>query len=382
MMNINTQTAYIGNNGSHPMNFCLVPTKSETSKEQPSWNQSIQMLITMLRRFSTARDQLFSHRARCGAQFMFGRLINDDRDASPTLATLRNDAMTALLSDDTESLMGSSYQAVKWMENKPQNHPRHFPPYLTFIENPSPWSMIFEDSLIKVFSKASDCVSRQSGTTKMRPNNASGTAIWGARGTRKSNGLRLLTLVPPLLFPENVVSVYYDYRSHSSNPRTPSELFVEALILAGVEMPFHDTSDLEHVLDHAVKHNNTFVLCADEMESVYSNATIWDQFALLATRYDHTLFVADSGSKVRAMVECKGHEASLRRWFPQFEKGKLPASLNEDKLAVKELLPLSNPEQYRKLLKKRNIPALRGAGSNNEPIPDCVIEAVHHITGG
>eukprot|EP01033_Poteriospumella_lacustris_P018303 gene18303-13152_t len=45
------------------------------------------------------------------------------------------------------------------------------------------------------------------------------------------------------------------------------------------------------------------------MESVYSNPVIWDQFALLATRYDHTLFIADSGSKAlgdkhaRAMID-------------------------------------------------------------------------------
>ena len=199
--------------------------------------------------------------------------------------------------------MRFSYEAVKWMASLPQNHPRHFPPHLNFIEDPSPWSPIFEDSLCKVFSKVSDCVSRQSDTSKMRPNNASGTAIWGARGSGKSNGLRLLTLVPPLLFPDNVVSMYYDYRSHASNPRTPSKLLVEALTRAGVELPFHGTSNLERVLDHAVQHHKTFVLCADEMESVYSNPVIWDQFALLATRYDITLFIADSGSKVRAMVE-------------------------------------------------------------------------------
>lgn len=306
---------------------------------------------------------------------MVGRLVGDDNKMLPQhmegLADIRKKSMDALLKDDTFALLCTAYDAVKWMEKLPSKHTLHFPSYLTFFNHPSPWSPIFEDCLRKVFSKVGDSVGRKDGSIAIRPNNASGTAIWGARGTGKSNGLRLPTLVPPLMFPNNVISAYVDYRSYSSLPPIPSTVLAEALTLSGVDPPpFRDTRNLEQVLDHAGRHNKTLILCADEIECVYTNKRIWDQFSMLATRYDHALFLADSGSKVRVMIECKGHETSLRRWFPQFLGRKLPLSLIEDKLAVRELYPFTRPEQYHGLFAQRNVPILQNTLGQCSSISD------------
>lgn len=311
-----------------------------------------------------------------------GRLAGDDKDLllehTKGLADIRKRSMDALLRDNTPELFRIAYEAVKWMENLPSNHTMFFPSYIAFINDPSPWSPLFEDCLRKVFSKVGDSVGRKDRNIAIRPNNASGSAIWGARGTGKSNGLRLLTLVPPLMFPNNVVSAYIDYTSYS---KLPSSVLAEALKESGVPVPprFLDTRDLERVLDHAGQHNKTLILCADEMEHVYTNKRIWDQFSMLATRYDHTLFLADSSSKVRAMVECKGHETSLRRWFPQFEGTVLPSTLNEDKLAIRELHPFTRPEQYHALFAKREVPIWQ---KTHGQCPSKVVESIHHVTGG
>ena len=55
-------------------------------------------------------------------------------------------------------------------------------------------------------------------------------------------------------------------------------------------------------------------MAADEIERAdNSNPEICGEFHTLATKYASNLFVADSGSKMRAMIERKGHEPKLRR---------------------------------------------------------------------
>ena len=110
---------------------------------------------------------------------------------------------------------------------------------------------------------------------------------------------------------------------------------------------------LERILDEVTVHKRVAILAADEIERVYSNPEIRSEFHTLATKYSTNLFVADSGSKVRAMIERKGHEPKLRRWFPSL-KDDLPQSLNEDKLHVQELWPFDNRFQYIKYLEGRN----------------------------
>lgn len=185
---------------------------------------------------------------------MYGRFADDDQDLiqphEDALKRLRARANEALLSDDEPALLAVGYEAVRWMENLPANNPRHFPSYLAFINKPSPLSVIFEDGLRRVFHKVRDL--RANGVdsaTMKQPNNVSELALWGPRGVGKSNGLRLLTLVPAVLFPENVVSVFIDYSAYPAETHSPCLVIRDALLCAGVHLD--GASDLENALDCA-----------------------------------------------------------------------------------------------------------------------------------
>lgn len=145
------------------------------------------------------------------------------------------------------------------------------------------------------------------------------------------------------------------------------------------------------------QNNKTVLLAVDEFENVYTNKQVWREFSMLASKFTQTLCLADSGSKVRAMVERKGHEPQLQRWFPSVAN-ELPGSLNQDRMAVRELRPFTTREQYRTFFKGRSVPLRRSIPRgdrlttgllskdvmpHDEAVPsDDVIDAIHHLSGG
>ena len=221
---------------------------------------------------------------------------------------------------------------------------------------------------------------------KTRPNNASGMAIAGGRGVGKSNGMRLLALVPALLCPRDVVTVYVDYESNNAATAPPRTLIRDALRCAvDEELQLAPEATLESVLDAAKKSRRAVLLAVDAFESVYLIDEVWREFHTLATMYSPTLFMADSGSKVRAMIERRGHESDLRRWFPTAHP--LPSSLNQDKLSVTPLLPFTTLEQYRVFARTRNVPLVGNVLSSNDGEvaqieEDIVIAGLHARSGG
>lgn len=323
---------------------------------------------------------------RYNAVLMYGRHACDD-DMLPsgdldTLVTLRASADAAVSSRDLDKFLDICYATVRLMERLPSKNPLHFPEYLSFVNAPAPWNDVFKKGLANIFAKVMDVRATARNTT-IRPNNASGMALAGGRGVGKSNGLRLLTLVPALLFPRDIVSVYVDYAGTTMKP-PPSQLLRDALRCATGEegLPAPD-APLECVLDAIEDNDRVAVFAGDEFETVYGTATIWGELHVLATKYTPTLFLADSGFKVRAMIERRGHERDLRRWFPTLASN-LPASLNQDKLAVTQLLPFTTREQYRTFLASRAglLLAHPAEQSLTTQEQDLVIAGLHARSGG
>lgn len=271
-----------------------------------------------------------------------------------SLDLLRKKAEDALVTRSRGDLEAAAVDAIHWMEQLPKEHQLYVNKRFNFVTYPSPLSRPLLSGLCKVFLKVADLrsngVGRLPGYTQTpykpaQPCNASSMALEGVRGLGKSNLLRLLTLVPVVLFPESVVSVYVDYSA--VHQHAPSRL-----LAAGLKAVTHKDVDspdsLEHVLDAVTTSQRVAVFAADELESVYLNSDVWANFHMLVDDYSSTLFVA-GGSKVRAMVERRGHEEQLRRWFPGHAE--LPHSLNQDKLEVVHIACLSTEEQYRAFLR-------------------------------
>lgn len=187
---------------------------------------------------------------------------------------------------------------------------------------------VFQEGFIKVFHKIEDSAIR-TGAPGLEgritcPNNNAGMALSGFPVDESYRCIHLMTNVPSLLFPDHVVGRFVDYSKTKILPR-------DALMMASFP-------DMESALDTVTGFGKkTVIFGAVEFSHIYGNEAIWAEFHTLITKYSHVLLLSDSGSKVRAMIEKKGHESKLRQWFPSL-KDNLPPSLNEDKIAIKEFV--------------------------------------------
>ncbi len=141
---------------------------------------------------------------------------------------LRQRAEKALETRNLGELQGVALEAVAWMNELPPTHPR-CPPVRLKVQKHAP----VVRGLAKVFLKIADLRHAGHGAKAGAaylgsvPNNAASMALEGACGVGKTTMLRLLTLVPALMFPESVVSVYVDCRQVGRC--VPRDLLAEAL---------------------------------------------------------------------------------------------------------------------------------------------------------
>jgi hypothetical protein len=155
----------------------------------------------------------------------------------------------------------------------------------------------------------------------------------------------------------------------------------------GLDIPL--ARGLERLLDEAKARGKSVVFAADEVDSVYTSREIWREFHMLATKHTTTLFIADGGSKVRAMVEKQGYEPRLRKWFPTRAED-LPPSLNQDKLTIQELWPLTTRQQYQKFLKENSVSLFNSLGGGHGEAGKALatreldkrIDGAHILSGG
>jgi hypothetical protein len=326
----------------------------------------------MVRRYlSTNSTVLLSTKSRqhFNAKLIFGPPSTQSypEDFAVKLNSCREIALNAAKMRDYLAFENSCFTIMKELPKLPRNHKLFFPNHLTFLRDPSPVFTALRTGLKVVFMKICDIV----GESDPQPNNSGGLAFEAVRGAGKSNLLRILALFPKLLFPNNVITAYIDYASYSQRQFSPRELINSALLEDGVCGQNGVKEYLENVLDETSAQSKVVVFCADELEHVYGNAEIWADFHTLATSYDTSLFVADSGSKLRAMIEKRGYENKLREWFPEFRNPdkELPCSLNSDKLAIVQISTLSTREQY-------------AAHAKHVGNPFVDIEGAHILSGG
>jgi len=246
-------------------------------------------------------------RRRWDSIIMYGRMLDDDKLIIQTssmedykkLEILRRHSDKAVSENNESAFVDEAFKTVEWMNALKTSCPFHFPSQLSFIKDPAPCSEIIQSGLAKVFRKVVDL--RGEAGHRAKPNNAFGIAITGARGVGKSICLRLLTILPSLLLPDNILSVYIDYANCNPADTTPRIVFHDALCCSmGTNMP--SAIGLEGILTNQKR---IAILAADEIESVYSNRKIWNEFHILTTKHTTNLFVAGSGSKVRSMIEKK-----------------------------------------------------------------------------
>jgi hypothetical protein len=271
------------------------------------------------------------------------------------------------------------------MEALPGIHPLHFPPHLMFIQRPSPVFPLFEALMRKVFFKVCDlrALHHRAGTNQA--NTASGYAITGARGVGKSHLMRLVNVLAPLLLPE-VVSAYY---SAAGAVRTsPLQLLSQACQCAGEDWA-SEQGGMEGLINYAVQHCRVLVLFVDGLPGIYKDGDFWKQLHTLAEDYYTALFVADSGSQLRALV--KGDTWSDPGRIAQWH-GVVWPSLNDKKLTIKELHPFTSMVQWQAYFKQRNgraalpyhppaVPAAIPLTTTFEPT-DSFIRGIHIWTGG
>jgi hypothetical protein len=247
-------------------------------------------------------------RKRHDAKLFFGRLKTDDENLMKhignnmllDLEKLRKRAANAAMSGEFVDI---AFDTVRWMEKLPTKSTLHFPTELAFINRPSPAYPLLVHALTSIFEKVSDELvetGKQQGSIK--PHNGGGVAIDGPRGVGKCNVLRLLAIVPALLFPEDVLSIYVDYSTYNKNSFSISHLLAAALENLHPELkePLANVQHIEEVLDLIAFVNRKVVVAVDELAEVYGHALIWQELECLATGYSTCLFVADSGSKLKA----------------------------------------------------------------------------------
>ena len=182
-----------------------------------------------------------------------------------------------------------AFEALLFMQLLPAQHFLYLPQKLSFWRTPVP---LLRTSLGGVFRKVVGDVGHHTGM-----------AIGGARGAGKTHFLKGLVLVTALLLPYRVISSYIDFKSMRG--LTPAAVLFDALACAptladsamhmSTALPLRcSNATISHAL--AAAGGRVMLLATDEIECVYLNDEVWTQLHSLATKVNHCLLEANSGS--------------------------------------------------------------------------------------
>jgi hypothetical protein len=266
----------------------------------------------------------------------------DTKELTPALRELRLRAMECVPQRRVYEFVRLASDAARELERLPHVHRLYFSKHVMFIRSPSPVAEVFNEIMAKVFHKACD---HSHACQYPLENTSAGYAVSGLRGVGQSQLLRLCTVLAPVLLP-NVVSAYVDaaaYMVPDEERRVPKttlftmlrEAFLaraaEMAEVHGAEFPFVDMTDVNDLICTAAQHGIVSMLCVDELRCVYPSARLWMQLHQMATSSASALFVADSTSRLRAIIRSDADTRSAeltKRWY-----GVTRPSLNDTKLA-------------------------------------------------
>jgi hypothetical protein len=282
-------------------------------------------------------------------------LVTDDILPS-ALLDLRTEVATCIPNRNVTKFLVLAAQAARELEALPRSHRLFFNRHFMFLRPPSPVAPVFDEIMAKVFNKACD---RDPACEISMENTSSGYGLSGARGVGKSHLLRLCTTLAPVMLPR-VVSAYVDAQSHfaATDPKnltSPFALLRDAFIGSGnsvvVEHDGFAATDVNTLVCNAIRQDLVTMLSIDELRAMYTNKGLWQQLQQMASSSGTMLLVSDSTSRLPAIVKSDSDSRSTeltKRWY-----GTTNQSLNETKLSILPLQPLTCSEQYDVFLKQR-----------------------------
>lgn len=275
-------------------------------------------------------------------------------ELTPELLDLRTRAQKCVTRRDVDEFLNVAAQAARTLERLQLDHRLYFNQHFMFIREPSPVASVFDEIMAKTFHKACDHSTAYSRLSDPHAaacehtleNTSSGYAISGLRGVGKSHLLRLCTVLAPVLLP-NVVSAYVDAEAHmlcsseSSVPDvTPFQMLRQAFMARVPHEPWLSrVSDVNGLVCRAAQRGYVTMLSVDELRCVYKSERVWMQLHQMATNSATALFVADSSSRLPALIRSDMDSQSTaltQRWY-----GVTRPSLNDTKLALTVLEPLT-----------------------------------------
>ena len=302
-----------------------------------------------------------------------GPVSQDDRDVLKEFEPLRSKARKLKRSQSSHFLK-LAREGLGILGRASKGSRFRFPHHLCFLDVPSPVAGTFDLLLATAFLKSHDARFDPDASE----NNQSGFALGGRKGVGKSRVLRLVATLAPLLL-DNVLSVYMDAQSFEEDEATrpkPWQLLRAAILQHGISTAMH--FDRQKVLTEAAAESDSirdllsvcegtllpfFIL--DELSHVYRDSHTWHNLCTMATScYAYTV-VADSTSRLDSMVK-RTDDERLKKWFG----GTIQESLNDTKLRITRLFPLSERRQYKTYMEHRS------------PSSNLDIDGAHLITGG
>jgi len=276
--------------------------------------------------------------------------------------------------------------ALQMLGALPSHHRLWFDSKVAFVREPGPAAPIFNAVMAKVFNKACD---HSSACEYRLTNTSAGYATSGQKGVGKSTVLRACTALAATLLP-NVVSAYVDAHAHMQciNGKAPSsspftmlrEALLarkDALLAEGIPTAMFeslsDAGDANDIACLAAQHGLVTMLAIDEMVCVYPSADIWMQLHQLATHSSTALFLADSTSRLREIVQSNSNSRSSALTKRRF--GMTQPSLNDTKVAHISLPPFTERSQYSAYLSAR-------FPSSHADTLGIDVDRLHALTGG
>lgn len=250
----------------------------------------------------------------------------------------------AVRAKDAGAFVRIAHDSLLWMEEGDERDPFYWPRKFGSWQEPAPAAKVLELALRHVFGRVAG-----------EAHNGAGLAIAGMRGLGETYLLRGIVLVSSLLLPSRLVGLFVDYKS------VPARLAPGALLLAALRaappaavlsrpLPSVLQEQLEATLaglpsmgaaiGAAGLQQRAILFAADEVSHVYLNPTVWSDLHALASDTSSCTLVADSGSKLTAMIK-RSHADALQLHFGVQRTRDLPQSLNDDKLKLHQLRPLS-----------------------------------------
>lgn len=305
--------------------------------------------------------------------------INSDEFAK-NLERWRKEAMSARADRNHDRFEEVVKNMISECSKLDRNHALRLDPFLNHFDN-SPLSAPLKDGLNMILGKSATAALHH--TEPSLPNNRSGFAYVGPRGTGKTQLLQVLAVAPALLL-DNVVSVYLQCNSDEAQSEYHWDLDLAALFRLAFQrrLQCHDDrlkaksdipdaeqmkwvvekkSSMEAILTAAEANGLSLLACVDEARSVYGRRrnfgpgtstcgahaktklyNVWNQTDNMLNKFSACVFYADSTTELPELIRATDRSFICEDLgYPEARQ-----SLNGDRIGTIEVCGLRSEEEY------------------------------------